>query len=792
MNNSRTSTTMKHAITLLAALLLAPLAALHAAEFHVALNGSDANPGTSSKPFASLERARDEIRKLNVAGAYPQDGVTVWVHNGVYLRDRSFDLDARDSGLAGAPVVYAAVPGETVRLVGGKVIPAAAFKPANPAFCAAVIDPAARSHILQVNLKDFGVTDYGEIQEMFAVDFGSATHYLPAPLEVAVDGRSMVLARWPNLVGDPAKVRLGYFDAVRAVCRYIEGTTNPKTEPTKDYPTISFKDVKRLHPDFDVMEPSHTEAAPARIPKWHLPGDVWFAGGLVHGYSYSQHRVDSFDANTWEVKFVSPVKVWATWGYKTMEVSQTFFFNVPEELDAPGEYYVDRKQGILYLYPSKIWNAQSEATVSVLNDVIVALEGCSHVRLRGLVLESTRTSGAYIEGGEDNVLENCTVRNTGVVGVQIGFGWQEPPKGAPRNNVGAPLKRLPGAYRHSLSTGINSQGTALNRNGGKNNGVDGGKIYDTGCGGVLLGGGDRKSLEPAGNFVRNAEIFRTDRRINRYAEAVVVDGVGNRATHNYLHDNEGGILYIHGNDHLIEYNEITRAVLASEDCGAIEIRQNVSQLGHRIRFNYLHDIGRTNVNAATRAIYCDNHSCGVEISGNVFQRIGGRSIDPYSRCTISINNGYCHWVTNNLFIDNTTTITPWNCDAKGYAAWVGPLKARAWMSEKDVDVTQPPYSTRYPEFLKVYTAKDEKALWNEISNNVFVNCAHYVKSTDKPVHTFPNLWMDEAPGFVDKASGDLTLRSDSPVFQKLPGFQPIPFEKMRWASEHLSSENIKQ
>ena len=69
MNNSRTSTTMKHAITLLAALLLAPLAALHAAEFHVALNGSDANPGTSSKPFASLERARDEIRKLNVAGA---------------------------------------------------------------------------------------------------------------------------------------------------------------------------------------------------------------------------------------------------------------------------------------------------------------------------------------------------------------------------------------------------------------------------------------------------------------------------------------------------------------------------------------------------------------------------------------------------------------------------------------------------------------------------------------------------------------------------------------------------
>ena len=62
---------MKPTLTLLlAALLLAPLAALHAAEqtnvivYYVAANGADTNPGTIQQPFATLERARDTIREL--------------------------------------------------------------------------------------------------------------------------------------------------------------------------------------------------------------------------------------------------------------------------------------------------------------------------------------------------------------------------------------------------------------------------------------------------------------------------------------------------------------------------------------------------------------------------------------------------------------------------------------------------------------------------------------------------------------------------------------------------------
>jgi len=34
------------------------------------------------------------------------------------------------------------------------------------------------------------------------------------------------------------------------------------------------------------------------------------------------------------------------------------------------------------------------------------------------------------------------------------------------------------------------------------------------------------------------------------------------------------------------------------------------------------------------------------------------------------------------------------------------------------------------------------------------------------------------PGFVNAARGDFRLRPDAAVFDRLPGFKPIPFEKI--------------
>lgn len=109
-------------------LWLATAAPPAAVELHVAPDGDDAAPGTPDRPLASLEGARDAIRRLRAAGA--AGPVTVRVAGGTYRLRRPFVLEPQDSGTAGAPVVYAAREGERPVFSGGLVL--RGFRPNGP------------------------------------------------------------------------------------------------------------------------------------------------------------------------------------------------------------------------------------------------------------------------------------------------------------------------------------------------------------------------------------------------------------------------------------------------------------------------------------------------------------------------------------------------------------------------------------------------------------------------------------------------------------------------------------
>lgn len=146
-----------------------------AAEFYVSTIGKDSDPGTLSKPFATLGRARDAIRAMRKTG-----GVTVWVRAGVYPISSTLELTAADSGSKGSSVVYRACEGEEVQLIGGREI--AGFRPVTDPATLQRLDPVARGKVLQVDLKAQGLTDYGQMRPR---GFGRPMD--PAGLELLFD-----------------------------------------------------------------------------------------------------------------------------------------------------------------------------------------------------------------------------------------------------------------------------------------------------------------------------------------------------------------------------------------------------------------------------------------------------------------------------------------------------------------------------------------------------------------------------------------------------------------------------
>jgi hypothetical protein len=107
-------------IFLLAATTLGLVAA--PLELHLSPQGQDSASGTAEASFATLQRARDEIRRLR-----PAAGATVFLHSGTYHLASALDLTQEDSGTEQAPITYRAAPGEKPVLSGG--LPITGLKP---------------------------------------------------------------------------------------------------------------------------------------------------------------------------------------------------------------------------------------------------------------------------------------------------------------------------------------------------------------------------------------------------------------------------------------------------------------------------------------------------------------------------------------------------------------------------------------------------------------------------------------------------------------------------------------
>lgn len=626
--------------------------------FYVAPTGNDQNDGSQSKPFRSLVRARDAVRALKKS-SFPKGGVKILIAGGDYTAGQPFTLSAEDSGTAEAPVVYQAQPGQVPVFRGG--VRVTQWQPIGDANLRDKLDPVVRDRVLQADVKALGVADLGD-----------ATALRKRP-ELFADGVPQTLARWPN----EGFVKTGEILGTDTFTQWgsIKGCKDGKFQYVEDRPS-----------------------------RWLDEPDVCLYGYWFWDWFEEYQKVAQIDADT---KAFTLAKPYSHYGYRKDQ--RYYAINLFREIDSPGEWYLDRRSGILYwLPPEGADPSKIETILSVADRPFIMMNDVSHVIILGLTFQEARGDGIHIRGGSDCLIAGCTLRRFG--------------------------------------------GDAIVVDGGLRHGVFGCTMHTLGCGGTRVAGGDRKVLTPGGHFIENCTVYDISRLKRTYTPAVHLDGCGNRIAHNLFERMPSSAMRIEGNDHLIELNVIRHVVQESDDQGGIDMFGNPLYRGVVIRWNRWNDIlGGTHCGAA--GIRLDDMISGITLHGNLFERCGAVLFGG-----VQIHGGKDNLVDGNVFIDCFAGISFSRWGEKRWLESIEPFLSQA---------SETLYSTRYPELANLKTGADV----NLIARNFFAHCGVTFLRDGGLQKSALNIVTDESLD-AEAACRQLPLASPIPVEEMGPYEHP--------------------
>ena len=285
--------------------------------YYVATDGKDTNPGTLEQPFATLEAARNAIRKNTL----PAGGVTVYLRGGVYDRNQTFTLGEQDSGRADAPIIYRAYGDEEVILHGGYDLDVNQFQKVSGEM-KDLLPKEAQDKVLVASFSDLRLPDMGEYSIM-GNDEG-----MWSPI-ILLDGQAMHLARYPNAVDNAqwpkmycAPGKEGYEET---------NLGNGETDSRRNF-TVQYDD----------------ETA-KRVEGWTYGLDHIAAEGYWKFDWWASTRYVTIDKAK---KQITARENKDTFYGVYKEQQRAFCFkNVYQELDEAGEYYIDIDAKKLYVYP---------------------------------------------------------------------------------------------------------------------------------------------------------------------------------------------------------------------------------------------------------------------------------------------------------------------------------------------------------------------------------------------------------------------------------------------------------
>lgn len=636
--------------------------------FYISTTGKDSNNGKRSSPFKTLKGCQNAIRTLIKENKLDKGIITIYLKEGTYYLNESFVLDNNDFISNNVSVIYKPYKKDKIIITGAVELKISEFKKiTDKNLLSNFNNKEASKNILQYDLKKDGIY------------FGSTLEDITKAPEVFFNDKPMTLSRWPN-------------DSFLTLDKVIY---NPQQNEKKGF---IFQDNED------------------HISTLKYLNDIWMFGYWRYDWSDYTVKVKSIDTINSTIESDSN----ATYGISDNQ--RYYFFNILQEVDTPGEYYIDREKGILYFYPP-ISMENAKIQLSQLNEAFIKITDLSNITFQGIIFEGSRGSGIVVSNSNNIKIDNCIFRNISQNAVTI--------------------------------------------DGGKICGVDNSTIYNMGTGGIVINGGDRNTLTAAGHYCYNNEIFNYARLKRTYSAAIQLSGVGSRISNNSIHDSQHTAIQFSGNDHVIEYNEIYKVATETDDVGAIYTGRDWTYRGNIIRYNFLHDIENPIGSVGKAGIYLDDCMSSAEVFGNLFYKVD---------IPLFIGGGRDITVSNNIIVDCNNSIY---FDERGITRME--LLNQLYVNLNKVPFNSELWQKKYPqlnEMTREYNPGIPKG--NIIENNVLYKTSEtkIARSVIENGIERNNVWFYENPGITDIDKMDFSLKRNAQVFEKIKDFKDIPFYKI--------------
>lgn len=538
------------------------------------------------QPFAHPEDAWNAVRALN-----RPVNATIYLRAGSYSFSNSLVLSPLGTDTT-SKVSFTAYQNEKVQFTGGVTLNNSQFTVTSDPQILNRLPAVARGKVMEIDLRQAGVTDFGK-----KVPHGYKT-VRNAPLELFYNDSALPVARYPNK---------GYLP----VGQVLDHGSNPRNGEKPD-----------RGGKFVFNDP--------HIKKWGQVRGAWVAGFFSYGYSDDYLPVDSFDPNAGTILLKDPslYTIFSSDDMSTDALKNSarlrgfYVYDLPEELDSPGEWWLDEGSGKLYCWLPGGAAGGADIKVSTLEQPILVMNDVHNVTLQGIHFVCSRASAIVLKNTTNVRIDHCAVGNVGNYAIYA-----------------------------------SGEGDAYNRD----LLVSNCSIFNTGTGGIILDGGDRRTLKPGNNVVDNCDIYNFSRINQTFSWAVSINGVGNKVTHCDIHDAPDGAVSFYGNDHVIDYNHFKDLVSYMTDAGAVGTGRDIGSTGNSISYNYFENI-ESSVGGSVCAIYLDDGSSGMEVDGNVFNRCG--TAGSYHFGAVHVHGGSDNEFKNNQFIEchQAFSISPINDD----------------------------------------------------------------------------------------------------------------------------------